>query len=249
MNISLNMGHAPGGSGDSVSTGAMLDTVCEVLTPEGVALRLLVAGPFPRALAWLVDACVRLTLMIGVVILFGALGGLGGGVMLMVMFVLLWLYPVLFETLWNGQTLGKRVLGLRVVAVNGAPVGWMAAFVRNLLRTVDMLPAGYAVGLVSGLFDPWGRRLGDLVAGTLVVHVVHTPPVGEIAPVPAQSPVLALHADEQQAVIAFAERAHTLSPRRRQELAELARPITGQGGEAGVQALFAVANGLLGRQI
>jgi uncharacterized RDD family membrane protein YckC len=86
------------------------------------------------------------------------------------MFVVFWFYPVLFEVLDRGRTPGKRALGLRVIAVNGAPVGWLAAFTRNLLRTVDMLPFGYATGLIASLADPWGRRLGDMVAGTLVVH-------------------------------------------------------------------------------
>jgi len=225
-----------------------LDTVREVLTPEGVALHLLAAGPFPRALAWLIDAVLRLSALMLAGMLLSILGRFGSGLWLIVLFALLWLYPVVLETLWNGQTVGKRVLGIRVVAANGAPVGWVAAFVRNLLRVVDMLPVGYAVGVVSALFDPWGRRLGDLVAGTLVVHVPHAPASGKVAPVPAQRPMLPLQADEQLAIIAFAERAPTLSLARRQELAELARPITGCGGGAGVEALFAIANGLLGRQ-
>jgi len=228
-------------------TGRMLDSVYEVFTPEGVVLRLSVAGPFPRALAWLIDAGARLMVMMAVGAWLGMLGGFGSGLMLIVAFALAWLYPVVFETLWNGQTLGKRALGLRVVSANGAPVGWMAAFVRNLLRTVDMLPLGYAAGIVTSLFDPWGRRLGDLVAGTLVVHAPRTPLARTAASsVPAQPPELALHPAEQLAVIAFAERARTLTAQRCQELAELARPITGQGGQAGVQALFGVANGLLG---
>jgi len=224
----------------------MLDTVCEVLTPEGVVLRLPSAGPFPRALAWLIDACARLSVLVAAGTVLGMLGELGAGVLLVVLFALIWFYPVVFEVLWNGQTLGKRALGIRVVAVNGAPVGWMAAFVRNLLRVVDMLPALYAVGLVTGLFDPWGRRLGDLVAGTLVVHVPRAASAGAMTPVPARPPAVALALDEQRALVGFAERAHTLTPQRCQELAELARPITGEGGEAGVQALLGVSRWLVG---
>jgi len=223
-----------------------LDTAREVLTPEGVALRLLAAGPFPRALAWLIDLAIRLTLLLLATLLFGLLGRLGNGLALLLAFALTWAYPVLFEALCNGQTPGKRALDLRVVAGNGTPVGWMAAFARNLLRVVDLLPAGYATGLVASLFDPWGRRLGDVVAGTLVVHVVRAPVVGAIAAVPARPAALPLRPDEQDAVIAFAERARTLAPQRQQELAELARPVTGTGGNDGVSGLFAVANWLLG---
>src|SRR3546814_8030841 len=72
--------------------------------------------------------------------------------------------------MFNGQTPGKRAMELRVVSADGAPVGWLASIVRNLLRAVDALPVGYGFGLVASLADPHGRRLGDMVASTLVVH-------------------------------------------------------------------------------
>ena len=147
----------------------MLDTYREVVTPEGVALRLPAAGPVPRALAWVIDLAIRGALMLSASAVLGLLGRGGMGLFAVLLFVVVWFYPVVCEAAW-GQTLGKRVLRLRVVAANGAPIGWLASFVRNLLRVVDMLPFGYACGLVASLADPWGRRLGDMVAGTLVVH-------------------------------------------------------------------------------
>src|SRR5690606_41981782 len=99
------------------------------------------------------------------------LGGLGQGLYLVCLFVVVWAYRIVFEVAWNGRTPGKRVLGLRVVGGDGAPVGWLPAIVRHLLRTVDMLPFGYAAGLLTCLCDRHGRRLGDLVADTVVVHV------------------------------------------------------------------------------
>jgi len=231
-----------------VNTGKRLDTICEVHTPEGVSLRLLAAGPFPRALAWLIDAGVRFALIWAGAMVLSMLGTMGEGMFLIVLFVLTWFYSVIFEVSWNGQTLGKRVLGIRVVAANGAPAGWMAVFTRNLLRVVDMLPFGYAAGLVTGLIDPWGRRLGDLVAGTLVVHVARAQSPVSIAALPAHPPALPLEPEEQLAVIAFAERAATLTAERQQELADLAQPITEQRGQAGVQRLLGVANWLLGRR-
>ena len=149
----------------------MLDTVREIHTPEGVALRLPAAGPVPRALAWLIDLAIRFALVFIASIAFGLLGSAGMGLYLVLLFLVLWGYPVAFEALWHGQTPGKRALGLRVVAADGAPVGWMASFLRNLMRTVDMLPFGYAFGLAASLADPWSRRLGDVVARTMVVHV------------------------------------------------------------------------------
>src|SRR3546814_2568230 len=82
-------------------------------------------------------------------------------------------YPVVFEAMFNGQTPGKRAMELRVVSADGAPVGWLASIVRNLLRAVDALPVGYGFGLVASLADPHGRRLGDMVASTLEIGRAH----------------------------------------------------------------------------
>src|SRR5689334_11734517 len=137
----------------------MLDTVREVHTPEGVALRLPTAGPVPRALAWALDLAIRGAIAIAAATLLLALQQAGAGLYAIVMFALMWAYPIVCEGAFNGQTPGKRVMELRVVSADGAPVGWIAAIVRNLLRTVDMLPFGYTVGLISSLADPHGRRL------------------------------------------------------------------------------------------
>ncbi|MEP6907137.1 MAG: RDD family protein, partial [Pseudoxanthomonas sp.] len=148
----------------------MLDTYREVITPEGVALHLPAAGPVPRAVAWVIDLAIRLAILLLIGMLLGLLGAAGQGLYLILTFLIFWAYPILFEALWQGQTPGKKAMSLRVVSNNGAPVGWLAAITRNLLRTVDMLPFGYAAGLVACLADPYARRLGDMVAGTLVVH-------------------------------------------------------------------------------
>ncbi|MBB5885995.1 RDD family protein [Xanthomonas sp. LMG 8992] len=225
----------------------MLDTYREVITPEGVPLHLPAAGAVPRALAWLIDLALRFALLTAMGMFLGLLGGLGQGLYLVAMFLVFWAYPIVLEG-WRGQTLGKQALGLRVVARDGAPVGWMAAITRNLLRTVDMLPFGYAVGLIACLFDAHSRRLGDLVAGTLVVH---QPPREDEALPPiasALAPPRPLLPPEQTALIAFAERAPRLTPERQLELAALAQPLTDTSGQAGVLRLYAMANWLLGRR-
>lgn len=225
----------------------LLDTVRPVYTPEGVALRLPAAGPVPRAIAWLIDCAVRWAILLIVSTLMGVLGSAGLGLYLIAYFVVFWGYPILCETLWDGQTPGKRALELRVIAEDGAPIGWLASIVRNLLRTVDFLPLGYGVGLVASYADPWGRRLGDMVARTMVVHAprdrlpLRTPVEG------AQAPQHALQPQEQAAVIAFSERAPQLTQERREELADIAAPAVGTGGAIGVLRLQAVANWLLGR--
>lgn len=226
----------------------MLDTYREVVTPEGVALHLPAAGPVPRALAWAIDFAVRMGVMFVAGIVLALLGRSGAGFYAVLLFLVYWFYPVAFEAMWGGRTPGKRALGLRVVAANGAPVGWLAAFVRNLLRVVDMLPLAYAAGLVTSLADPWGRRLGDLVAGTLVVHEAR---VREPQPAPmndALAPQFALQPHEQTAVVAFAERGPRLTEARQAELAELAEPLTGARGSLAVARLYGIANWLLGRR-
>ena len=225
----------------------MLDTYREVITPEGVPLQLPVAGPIPRALAWLVDLMVRLGALALLSVPLALSGGFGRGLYLILMFLLTWAYTIVLEALW-GQTVGKRLLGLRVVAQDGAPIGWNAAVTRNLLRTVDMLPLGYAVGLLSSLFDRHGRRLGDLVAGTVVVHAAAAPALVPATIDSVLAPAVPLQPLEQAAVMAFAERAPRLSPQRQQELAALAVPLTGAAGQSGVLRLYAMANWLLGRR-
>ncbi|BCT92146.1 RDD family protein [Lysobacter helvus] len=226
----------------------MLDSVREVHTPEGVALRLPAAGPVPRAIAWGIDFAIRLGLVIAAGSLLSFLEMAGYGVYLVVLFGIAWAYPVVCEGLFNGQTPGKRVMELRVVAQDGGPIGWVAAFARNLLRTVDMLPFGYATGLVTSLADPWGRRLGDIVARTLVVHVARERKRPPLAEAPPHGVGIVLRPAEQAAVIAFAERAPTLTPERQAELADLVEPMTQARGAEGVERLFGLANWLLGRR-
>lgn len=226
----------------------MLDTYREVVTPEGVALHLPAAGPVPRALAWALDFLIRAAAMLVAGTVLGLLGRGGAGFYAVTLFLVYWFYPVLFEALWNGRTPGKRALGLRVIASNGAPVGWLAAFTRNLLRVVDMLPLVYAAGLVTSLLDPWGRRLGDMVAGTLVVHEAR-PHEPQPAPVNhAMAPSVVLRPYEQAALVAFAERGPRLTEARQAELADLAEPLTGVRGTQAVSRLYGIANWLLGRR-
>ena len=228
----------------------MLDTLRAVHTPEGVDLHLPVAGPLLRSVAWGIDAVIRLGVVIAASTALGLMESTGVGWYLLALFVVLWLYPVVFEVMWNGQTPGKRAMRLRVVRDDGAPVGWLGAFVRNLLRTVDMLPVGYAIGIASGLLDPWGRRLGDVVAGTVVIHVPTLPvlvrmPGGSSS----EAPVLALplRPAEQAALIAFGERAPALTLERQEELSDLLAVMTGATADEGLQRARAHADYLMGR--
>ena len=124
----------------------MLDTYREIETPEGVELHLRAAGPVARALAYSIDLLLRGVVMFVLSIVLSVTGRFGMGVFMIVIFLMEWFYPVLFEVYRNGETPGKRLFGLRVVNDNGTPVGWGPSLVRNLLRAVDFMPAFYAFG-------------------------------------------------------------------------------------------------------
>ncbi len=221
---------------------APIDTLRIHETPEGVDLDLRVAGPVVRAAALAIDTLVRSALYL-VLLPLMALSGVGTGLVLLGFFLLEWFYPVFFE-LRSGATPGKRALGLCVVHDDGTPVRAAASLIRNLLRVADFLPLGYAAGLVSCLIDRDFRRLGDLAAGTLVVHsepALKPNPIPERLPRPLPRP---LDLATQQAVLAFAERSLRLSPGRRGELAEVLVGPQGQTGEAAVEALLGYANWL-----
>ncbi|WP_395793644.1 RDD family protein [Aquimonas sp.] len=231
-----------------MSASSALDTRVEVETPEGIHLHLLPAGVVPRALAWAIDAGIRLMLVWLCVIPLAFMGDSGHGIYLIVVFSLMWLYPVLFEVMWQGQTPGKKALSLRVVHADGTAVGWVASATRNLLRTVDMLPLGYALGIVTGLFDGRGRRLGDMAAGTLVVHSrgLEPPPLPSGAA--AVNPPPGLLRPDREALLAFAERHRQLSEERQIELAQLLQPLTQAQGAAGVQQVLGMSTSLIGQR-
>ena len=110
------------------------------------------------------------------------LGAIGG----ILVFALFWGYYMVFEVTSNGQTLGKRALGLRVIKDGGYPIGFSDSAIRNLVRVVDFLPFFYGAGLLTMLINGNWKRLGDLAAGTLVVKMARTDlkPTGESIYVP-----------------------------------------------------------------
>jgi uncharacterized RDD family membrane protein YckC len=96
--------------------------------------------------------------------------GIGFALVIFLYFLVDWGYAIVLEGLWSGQTVGKRVFGLRVIQESGVRIGWMQALLRNLTRPVDRMPAFYLVGGATALFTPSQQRLGDLLAGTVVVR-------------------------------------------------------------------------------
>ncbi len=153
-----------------------LDTIVEIVTPENIAFQYRVAGPFRRLPAYLIDLLIRAVFVIAAFILlvfgFGVvgLGGMGMGIALVIWFFFSWFYGGLFETFWNGQTPGKRLMRIRVLSTEGQPINGLQAVMRNILRVVDSQPLFfYQAGLFAAAMNDRFQRLGDLACGTMVV--------------------------------------------------------------------------------
>ncbi|MEO8353155.1 MAG: RDD family protein [Chthoniobacteraceae bacterium] len=145
-----------------------------IRTPEGISFSYQLAGPVTRCLAWALDLLVSIVL-----IMLGSLGPLFFGwinsdLALAFFWVMIFVVPtgygILLEWKWRGQTVGKRVLRLRVMDADGLRLQFHQVLMRNLVRFVDLLPACYLIGGVACLLSRKGQRLGDLAAGTIVVH-------------------------------------------------------------------------------
>jgi uncharacterized RDD family membrane protein YckC len=152
----------------------LLDGIHTVLTPEYVEFRFTLAGLYSRFLAWLVDAVIVMmgtsALLMGLSLAMVAFPGFASALGIVLYFLVDWGYGITLETAWSGQTVGKKLLGLRVIQRSGVRIGFHHAALRNLARPVDRLPLFYLVGGVTALLSGSHQRLGDMLAGTLVVR-------------------------------------------------------------------------------
>ncbi len=148
-------------------------------TPEQVHLEFVLAGIGSRFMAAFLDGVIEL--IVYLVVIFSAIFGSWKiydssrsiwlqAVLSLFFFCIYWGYHALFEALWKGQTPGKRWAGIRVIKDSGRPINAFEAIARNLVRVIDFLPLFYGVGVLTMLLNAKNRRLGDYVAGTLVVH-------------------------------------------------------------------------------
>lgn len=159
----------------------------DIDTPEQISLELPLAGIGSRFLALTIDSLIQIGVLIvliivGVVVSISYTGisgaadrffsqTVGAIVLIVVPFCLYWGYFAFFEILWQGRTPGKRVAGIRVIHQTGRPMTAIECIGRNLMRALDIQPGGiYAVGLICMLCNQQNRRVGDYVAGTIVVH-------------------------------------------------------------------------------
>lgn len=170
-----------------------------IITPENVPLELELANPLERAVALLVDTMVNLTIAVPVALLLTTLSGAGpvktvfglGDLstgerfLLLYAFVLpllIFAYHSLLESLWGGQTLGKKALRLRVIRNDGTVPDLAASLIRNALRLIDYMPCTCGVGFTVMVLSAQFRRLGDYAAGTLVIRegrIAAPPPMPE----------------------------------------------------------------------
>jgi uncharacterized RDD family membrane protein YckC len=154
-----------------------------VITPEQVAITFRLAGIGTRFAAMLVDTLAQAAVLAALVgLLLWLLPGIGDlfqfveagspwliAIVIIAAFSVLWGYFIFFETIWSGRTPGKSLAGIRVICDTGHPIDFRAALLRNICRYVDFLPAGYGVGALVMFFSGDSKRLGDYVAGTVVV--------------------------------------------------------------------------------
>jgi uncharacterized RDD family membrane protein YckC len=157
-----------------------------ILTPEKTILTYRLAGVGSRILAQFLDGLIIMVILFGLNMAAGLLGMAEPTVALIVallsFFLVPFLYFILLEGLWRGQTIGKRATGLRVTMEDGTPITFMASVTRNVLRPGDFLPLFYFVGIITIFTNPSSQRIGDLVARTVVLHEKQPGPLYIMAP-------------------------------------------------------------------
>ena len=222
------------------------------------------AGPVARMVALGVDLVLLAIGLFSLSLLFSLalpiLGDYAAAVYGLASFVVAVGYWIALELRWNGQTFGKRLLGLRVVAENGLRLEPTQVVLRNVLRPVDLLPGLFALGGVVALLHPEHRRLGDLVAGTLVIRERAVPPPDRLldavdaAARRPQSVRIRLPGPERDLLQELVLRRDALDPAVRHRLFQAvaaryrqlleAEPVAGQSDE---RYVLEVAAGVLGR--
>jgi uncharacterized RDD family membrane protein YckC len=191
-----------------------LDDRITIATPEGVAIEMVLAGLGSRFLARLLDSVIQLLIIIALAVVLGVTGSSGIGIALFVItvFLVVFAYDVVLETLNNGRTVGKMAAGIRVVGLMGEPVRFVTSSVRNIARIADFLPVFYLVGTISIVATEHDQRLGDLAAGTVVVRdrfpgLAQLPAPITVTPAAVATwDVSAIRPDEVQAIRQFLDR-------------------------------------------
>lgn len=225
-----------------------------VLTPEKVVVSYQLAGVSSRIFSHLFDLFAMMVIMTGVSFVMGIVGfamgpELSAAISSLVLIVVFFAYFIVLEAFWNGQTLGKKILSLRVAMADGTPVTRGAATYRNLLRPADMFPGTYLVGLLSVFLNVRCQRLGDIAAGTVVIHETSlsrgfTPAPHRYGVHPFEDHVGTLHRmslEEYQALKRLCDRFPELPPAiQNKSIAEIWNPFAAAHGIAPLQNVHPV---------
>ncbi|MFZ4508908.1 MAG: RDD family protein [Fimbriimonas sp.] len=214
-----------------------------ILSPEKTIVTYRLAGLGSRVGAQVIDLVVVVAIMylLSLPIMMFALvdSGIATFVQAIISTLGFFLYFILCESLWNGQTVGKRALHLRVRYEDGTPITFVGALGRNLLRVADILPTAYFVGLLSIITNPKSQRIGDIVAGTIVCYEPLERPTFTVAPHQAGihryealvGDLVGMTVEDYLALRRFCDRYPELTPARRDRfIAELWRPIARKVG-------------------
>lgn len=224
----------------------MIDNSYQLETAEGIDIDIVPAGLAVRTYAFAIDLSIRFVIIIGFAFIFDYFGEFGTGMLWIMLFIVEWFYPILFE-ISRGATPGKSAFGLRVIYDNGLPITFSGSLTRNLFRFVDILPFAYVIGATSIVLNQKSKRLGDIVAGTTVVYVpqTHKTEYFNFEREAVNMPVMTT--EQQQLIIAFAKRAKRLSAARQIELADAIAPVIGIQGEDAIKKIKNMAAILLGQ--
>jgi len=208
-------------------------------TPEQMSLDLPMAGIGSRFLAIAVDTLIQIgiglvaLIVVGLLGVTGALSGIQQGSvwlvagLVLVIFLLMYGYFAIFEIIWNGQTPGKRIAGIRVVKDSGRPLTAAETIGRNLFRIVDNLPGFYAVGVLVALLNAKNKRIGDFIAGSIVVREASLSELKPVWQTPGETVALSgptlggarLSIEDLGLIDTFLNRRHNLAPEVRSRMA------------------------------
>lgn len=216
-----------------------MDRTLEIRTPESIAFSYELAGLGSRFLALIVDQAIQIVVIVAIfagillaasrvaghpvkqVISQQAAESIAIGIIVAIVFLVLFGYFIAFEALWNGQTPGKKLVGLRVVRDGGYPIDFGASLIRNLIRVGEQLVFYYLISAISALISPENKRIGDIAAGTIVVRDARLSEPRNLSrsQEPAYAPTAYLDGDERALIKRFLERRDALTAKRRYELA------------------------------
>ncbi|MCL2349302.1 MAG: RDD family protein [Planctomycetaceae bacterium] len=214
-----------------------LDTSIRIITPENIAFTYQLASIARRMTAYLIDSLIIIALLalFGIFLALTAAylyvpSGFASGIFLAVTFLMTWFWGGFWETVWNGQTFGKYLMGIRVLTIEGQPINSFQAIVRNIMRIIDLQPFVFSsVAFFVILRTRHFQRFGDLVCGTMVVvddaksgreliRFKH-PDIYRVAErIP---PGVSLSAEIVKALALYIHRRKSISPRRREHIASI----------------------------